>query len=112
MATATRDWQPQGDRLQRELQWDARYDAAVIAGGFVRLGRGTTSAATANVHAVTGKFLASARALLVVSLVGTSFIDLFSALLIKFLMAQPLMQPGPGGLSCGHDYSSHASRSS
>ncbi len=60
------------------------YDAAVMAAGFVGLGLGATPVAIANMSAVTARFGHSAKALLVIPLVGAFFIDLLNALVIKF----------------------------
>lgn len=62
------------------------YDAAVISAGYAGLGLGATPTAIANMSAVTKKFGASAKAFIVVPLVGAFFIDISNALIInKFL---------------------------
>lgn len=71
------------------------YDAAVIAGGFCGLGMGATPVAIANMSAVTAKYGPSFKAFLVVPLVGAFFIDLLNALVIKFFIAQPMLQQVP-----------------
>ena len=68
------------------------YDAAVISGGFVGLGLGATPVAIANMHAVTSRFGPSAKAFLVVPLVGAFFIDLLNALVIKLFLTLPFFQ--------------------
>ena len=60
------------------------YDAAVISAGFVGLGLGATPVAIANMSVLTARFGHSAKAFLVVPLVGAFFIDLLNALVIKF----------------------------
>lgn len=60
------------------------YDAAVISSGFVGLGLGATPVAIANMTALTSRFGASAKAFLVIPLVGAFFIDIFNAVVIKF----------------------------
>ena len=62
------------------------YDAAVISAGFVGLGLGATPVAIANMNAVTTRFGPSAKAFLVVPLVGAFFIDILNALVIKFFI--------------------------
>jgi ESS family glutamate:Na+ symporter len=62
------------------------YDAAVISAGFVGLGLGATPVAIANMDAVTTRFGPSAKAFLVVPLVGAFFIDILNALVIKFFI--------------------------
>ncbi len=62
------------------------YDAAVIAAGFSGLGLGATPVAIANMDAVTSRFGASEKAMMVVPLVGAFFIDLLNAGTIKFLV--------------------------
>jgi ESS family glutamate:Na+ symporter len=62
------------------------YDASVIAAGFVGLGLGATPVAIANMDAVTRRFGASAKAFLVVPLVGAFFIDILNAVTIKFFI--------------------------
>lgn len=69
------------------------YDAAVIVGGFCGLGMGATPVAMANMSAVTQKYGASFKAFLVIPLVGAFFIDLLNALVIKFFIGLPFMQP-------------------
>ncbi|MEM1071615.1 MAG: sodium/glutamate symporter [Planctomycetota bacterium] len=68
------------------------YDAAVISGGFVGLGLGATPVAIANMNAITSKYGPSAKAMLVVPLVGAFFIDIVNSLVIKFFLALPFMQ--------------------
>ncbi|MBQ0720463.1 MAG: sodium/glutamate symporter [Gammaproteobacteria bacterium] len=67
------------------------YDAAVIASGFVGLGLGATPVGIANMNAVTSKYGASAKAFLVIPLVGAFFIDLVNALVIKFFAGLPII---------------------
>ena len=62
------------------------YDAAVISTGFVGLGLGATPVAIANMDAITTRFGPSAKAFLVVPLVGAFFIDILNALVIKFFI--------------------------
>ena len=62
------------------------YDAAVIAGGYLGLGLGATPTAIANMTAITKRFGGSAKAFLVVPLVGAFFIDISNALIIKFFL--------------------------
>jgi ESS family glutamate:Na+ symporter len=63
------------------------YDAVVISAGFVGLGLGATPVAIANMDAVTRKFGPSAKAFLIVPLVGAFFIDLMNATIIKFFIS-------------------------
>jgi ESS family glutamate:Na+ symporter len=62
------------------------YDAAVIAGGYLGLGLGATPTAIANMTAITKRFGGSAKAFLIVPLVGAFFIDITNALVIKFFL--------------------------
>ncbi len=62
------------------------YDAGVISAGFVGLGLGATPVAIANMDAITTRFGPSAKAFLVVPLVGAFFIDILNALVIKFFI--------------------------
>jgi len=59
------------------------YDAAVMSAGYVGLALGATPTAIANMTAVTKTFGASARAFIVVPLVGAFFIDLANVLIIQ-----------------------------
>jgi ESS family glutamate:Na+ symporter len=68
------------------------YDAAVIVGGFSGLGLGATPVGIANMKAITEKYGASAKAFLVIPLVGAFFIDLVNALVIKAFVNLPLLQ--------------------
>ena len=63
------------------------YDAAVISAGYVGLALGATPTAIANMTAVTKSFGASARAFIVVPLVGAFFIDIANALIIQKLLS-------------------------
>ncbi len=62
------------------------YDAAVMSAGYVGLALGATPTAIANMTAVTEKFGASAKAFVIVPLVGAFFIDIANALIIQFLL--------------------------
>ena len=62
------------------------YDAVVIAAGFTGLGLGATPVAIANMDSVTLRFGPSAKAFLVVPLVGAFFIDLLNATVIKLFI--------------------------
>lgn len=62
------------------------YDAAVMSAGYVGLALGATPTAIANMTAVTKTFGASARAFIVVPLVGAFFIDIANALIIQNLL--------------------------
>lgn len=62
------------------------YDAAVIAGGYLGLGLGATPTAIANMTAITKRFGGSAKAFLIVPLVGAFFIDISNALVIQFFL--------------------------
>ena len=62
------------------------YDAAVMSAGYAGLVLGATPTAIANMTAVTEKFGASAKAFVVVPLVGAFFIDIANALIIQFLL--------------------------
>jgi ESS family glutamate:Na+ symporter len=62
------------------------YDAAVISAGFAGLGLGATPVGMANMRAVTTKFAPSAKAFLVIPLLGAFFIDVVNAVVIQFYM--------------------------
>ncbi len=62
------------------------YDAAVMSAGYAGLALGATPTAIANMTAVTEKFGASAKAFVVVPLVGAFFIDISNAVIIQFLL--------------------------
>jgi ESS family glutamate:Na+ symporter len=68
------------------------YDAAVMCGGFIGLGLGATPVAIANMNSITSKFGPSARAFLVIPLVGAFFIDVCNALVIQFFVGLPALQ--------------------
>ena len=59
------------------------YDAAVIGAGFIGLSLGATPTAVANMSALTHRYGASAKAFLVVPLVGAFFVDLLNAVVIS-----------------------------
>jgi ESS family glutamate:Na+ symporter len=62
------------------------YDAAVMTGGFVGLGLGATPVALANMDAVTRHYGPSAKAFIVIPIVGAFFIDLLNAGVIQFFI--------------------------
>ena len=62
------------------------YDAAVISAGYAGLALGATPTAIANMTAVTEKYGASAKAFIIVPLIGAFFIDIANALIIQFLL--------------------------
>jgi ESS family glutamate:Na+ symporter len=62
------------------------YDAAVMSAGYAGLALGATPTAIANMTAVTEKFGASAKAFVIVPLIGAFFIDIANALIIQFLL--------------------------
>jgi ESS family glutamate:Na+ symporter len=62
------------------------YDASVICAGFAGLGLGATPVAIANMSAITSRYGPSAKAFLVVPLVGAFFIDIMNAVVIKFFI--------------------------
>lgn len=68
------------------------YDAAVVAAGFAGLGMGATPVGIANMNAVTSKYGPSAKAFLIVPLVGAFFLDLLNAVVIKTFLDLPMMQ--------------------
>ena len=67
------------------------YDAAVMVGGFIGLGLGATPVAIASMDAVSTRHGPSAKALLVVPLVGAFFIDLINAAVIQGFLQLPFM---------------------
>jgi len=71
------------------------YDASVIAAGFAGLGLGATPVGIANMSAITSKYGPSAKAFLVIPLIGAFFIDLTNALVIKFFIGLPIISQTP-----------------
>ncbi|MBW2314362.1 MAG: sodium/glutamate symporter [Deltaproteobacteria bacterium] len=63
------------------------YDAAVIAAGYTGLGLGATPVGVANMNAVTSRFGPSAKAFLVVPLVGAFLLDILNAGVIQAYIA-------------------------
>jgi ESS family glutamate:Na+ symporter len=66
------------------------YDAAVITAGFAGLGLGATPVGMANMRAVTTKYAHSAKAFLVVPLLGAFFIDIVNAIVLQIYMESSL----------------------
>ncbi len=62
------------------------YDAAVMSAGYAGLALGATPTAIANMTAVTQKFGASAKAFIVVPLIGAFFIDIANSLIIQTIL--------------------------
>jgi len=65
------------------------YDAAVITAGFAGLGLGATPVGMANMRAVTTKYAHSAKAFLVIPLLGAFFIDIVNAIVLQVYMESP-----------------------
>lgn len=63
------------------------YDAAVIASGFVGLGLGATPVAIGNMSSITAQFGPSAKAFLIVPLVGAFFIDIANTIVLKLFLS-------------------------
>jgi ESS family glutamate:Na+ symporter len=59
------------------------YDAAIISAGYAGLGLGATPVGVANMNAVTSRFGPSAKAFLVVPLVGAFLLDIINAFVIQ-----------------------------
>ena len=68
------------------------YDASVISGGFVGFGLGATPTAIANMSTVTKAFGPSAKAFLLIPLVGAFFIDIVNAMVIQGFLFLPFVQ--------------------
>ena len=66
------------------------YDAAVITAGFAGLGLGATPVGMANMRAVTTKYAHSAKAFLVIPLLGAFFIDVVNAIVLQMYMDSPV----------------------
>ena len=62
------------------------YDAAVLSAGTCGFGMGATPNAMANMQAVTGKFVPSIKAYLLVPIVGSMFADFLNSLTITFFI--------------------------
>ena len=62
------------------------YDAAVITAGFCGFGMGATPNAMANMQAVTSRFVPSAKAFLLIPIVGSLFTDFLNSILITFFI--------------------------
>ena len=60
------------------------YDAAIIAAGYAGLTLGATPVGVANMNAVTSRFGPSAKAFLVVPLVGAFLLDIVNAFVIQY----------------------------
>lgn len=68
------------------------FDAAVIAAGFAGLGLGATPVGIANMHAITSRYGPSAKAFLVVPLVGAFFLDIANAAIIQAFLSMSIFQ--------------------
>lgn len=62
------------------------YDAAVLSAGTCGFGMGATPNAMANMQAVTGKFVPSIKAYLLVPIVGSMFADFLNSLTVTFFI--------------------------
>ncbi len=62
------------------------YDSAVITAGFCGFGMGATPNAMANMQAVTSRFVPSAKAFLLIPIVGSLFTDFLNSIIITFFI--------------------------
>lgn len=62
------------------------YDAAVLCAGTCGFGMGATPNAMANMQALTGKYVPSVKAFLLVPIVGGMFVDFINSLVITFFV--------------------------
>lgn len=72
------------------------YDAAVTAGGFLGFGLSSMPMAMATMEQLAARFGPSPRAILLVTLCGSVFVDLANALIIKAFLALPAFAPVGG----------------
>jgi len=70
------------------------YDAAVLAGGNVGFGMGTTAVALAVIKAVTDRSGPSRMAFLIIPIVGAFFMDITNAVVIQGFLALPFFKFG------------------
>ncbi len=62
------------------------YDAAVISSGFCGFGMGATPNAMANMEAVTARYVPSAKAFLLIPIVGSLFTDFLNSIIITLFI--------------------------
>lgn len=62
------------------------YDAAVISAGFCGFGMGATPNALANMEAVTARYVPSAKAFLLIPIVGSLFTDFLNSIIITLFI--------------------------
>ena len=62
------------------------YDSAVITAGFCGFGMGATPNAMANMQAVTARYVPSAKAFLLIPIVGSLFSDFLNSIIITFFL--------------------------
>ena len=68
------------------------YDAAVISAGFIGSGLGATPVGMANVEAITHRFGASPKALLLIPLLGSFFTDIMNAAVLRAFLSLNIFQ--------------------
>jgi ESS family glutamate:Na+ symporter len=61
----------------------------VISVGYIGMGVGATPIGIANMHAVTAKYGASTKALLVIPLIGAFFVDIANAMIVQGFLSLP-----------------------
>ena len=66
------------------------YDAAVMTSGFIGSGLGATPVGMANIEAVTHRFGASPKALILFPLLGSFCTDVMNATILRSLLALPI----------------------
>lgn len=73
------------------FRWLGRdYDAAVTVGGFLGFGLSSMPVAMATMESVTARYGPSPKALLLIALAGSFFVDLANAFIVKAFLALPL----------------------
>jgi glutamate:Na+ symporter, ESS family len=75
------------------FRWLGRdYDAAVTVGGFLGFGLSSMPVAMATMGSVTSRYGPSPKALLLIALAGSFFVDLANAFIVKAFLAFPLFR--------------------
>ena len=68
------------------------YDSSVITAGFIGMGLGATPVGMANMNTLTNRYGISPKAFLVVPLVGSFFVDIANAIILKGFLDLPIFK--------------------
>ncbi|MDP0588955.1 MAG: sodium/glutamate symporter [Candidatus Endonucleobacter bathymodioli] len=68
------------------------YDSSIISAGFIGMGLGATPVGMANMNTLTNRYGLSPKAFLIVPLIGSFFVDIANAIILKGFLELPIFK--------------------